>query len=390
LYLDGKLIFERSAQTQPISIKTVALEGGRAYAVRFDYVHADHHARIGFGVRRADQIVDPAARRWRRALTWRSCWPATIPPRAEGYDRTFQLPLGQDDLINAVRAANKNTVVAITSGGGVDMTKWIDRVPALVQTWYPGQEGGTALAQLLVGAFSPSGKLPATFERRLEDNPTFHNYYPQKPKPDMKVAYNEGVFLGYRHYDNAGTRPLFPFGHGLSYTTFKLANLRVSPDAIDGGGGDGGGGGASDNGGASSSGGDALVTVSFDVTNTGARPGAEVAQVYVGDHHAPVPRPLKELKGFRQADAQAGRDPARAGAAQPARLLVFRRRRPALGGGARRLRHPGRDVVATRSTCAARSRCADGHRRRSSRSSPRWSIEMPTSSTGFPVRPTSR
>jgi beta-glucosidase len=278
LYLDGKLIFERSAQAQPIATRTLQLEGGHAYAVRFDYVHTDHHARVGLGVRRADQLLDPAAKtlaaRADVAVVLAGFDPMT---EAEGYDRTFQLPLGQDELINTVRAANKNTIVAITSGGGVDMLKWIDRVPAVLQTWYAGQEAGTALAQLLVGAFSPSGKLPASFERRLEDGAAFRSYYPQAPKPSMKVAYSEGVFVGYRHFDQGGVKPLFPFGHGLSYTRFKLGDLRITPDSVDG---------------------DAPVTVSFALSNTGARAGAEVVQVYVADHHAAVPRPPKELKGF--------------------------------------------------------------------------------------------
>jgi beta-glucosidase len=173
-----------------------------------------------------------------------------------------------------VRNANKNTIVVVTAGGGVDMSRWVDGTHAIVQAWYPGQEGGRALAQLLFGEFSPSGKLPVTFERRLEDGATFGSYLPDQ---DGKIAYREGVFLGYRHFDKAGTKPLFPFGHGLSYTKFKYGNLAVSPAvmAVDG-----------------------VVTVAFDVTNQGHREGAEVAQVYVGDRQKAVPRPPKELKGF--------------------------------------------------------------------------------------------
>jgi beta-glucosidase len=293
LYLDGKLIFERSAQMQPISVKNVALEEGRAYAVRFDYVHGDHHARVGLGVRRADQIIDPAAKalaaRADVAIVLAGFDPMT---ESEGYDRTFQLPLGQDDLINVVRAANKNAIVVLTSGGGVDMTKWLDRVPALVETWYAGQEAGTALGELLVGAFSPSGKLPATFERRWEDSAVYKSYYPMAPAGqkseaagDKKVIYSEGIFVGYRHFDQSGRKPLFPFGYGLSYTRFKLGALAVTPDTLDG---------------------DGPITVAFDVTNVGRREGAEVAQVYVGDKHAPVPRPPKELKGFVKVSLKAG------------------------------------------------------------------------------------
>lgn len=194
---------------------------------------------------------------------------------SEGADRTFDLPAGQDELIREISSVNKNVIVVITAGGGVDMTGWIDAVPAILHAWYTGQEGGSALTRILFGEVSPSGKLPASFERRWEDNPVFNSYY---PKPgENHVAYSEGIFLGYRGYDRAATKPLFPFGYGLSYTHFEYSHLSVSPEA----GGD-----------------PATVTVSFDIKNSGGRAGAEVAEVYVGDAHSPVPRPVKELKGF--------------------------------------------------------------------------------------------
>lgn len=193
---------------------------------------------------------------------------------SEGSDRTFRLPPGQDDLIQEMVAANKNTIVVVTSGGNVDMSGWIDRVPALIEAWYPGQEGGTALADILLGNVNPSGRLPVTFERRWEDNPVHDSYYPLPGT--NKIVYKEGVFVGYRGYERNGTKPLFPFGYGLSYTTFSYRNLAVTP--------------------ASSTNGKAAV--SFEVTNTGRTEGAEVAQVYVSDSHARAPRPAKELKGF--------------------------------------------------------------------------------------------
>ncbi len=194
---------------------------------------------------------------------------------SEGADRTFHLPDGQDELIREISRINKNVIVVITAGGGVDMTGWIDAVPAILHAWYPGQEGGSALARILFGEVSPSGKLPASFERRWEDNPVFNSYY---PKPgESHVGYSEGIFLGYRGYDRAATKPLFPFGYGLSYTHFEYSHLSVSSEA----GGD-----------------PAMVTVAFEIKNAGARAGAEVAEVYVGDAHSPVPRPVKELKGF--------------------------------------------------------------------------------------------
>ncbi len=287
LSVDGKPVIDRARGPQPINFVTLALVAGRPYAVRFEYLHGDHHARVGLGVRRADQLVDPAA----RALAARADVVVVVAgfdpmTESEGYDRTFELPAGQDELISIVRAANPKVVVAITSGGGVDMTHFVDQVPAVIETWYPGQEGGTALAEVLFGDVNPSGKLPATFERRLEDGATAQSY---APRADKKVIYSEGLFLGYRHFDRSGGKPLFPFGYGLSYTRFKYGALANAPEAV-----------PADDGRASS------VTVSFDLTNVGRRRGAEVAQLSVADRHAPVPRPLKELKGFARVDLAPG------------------------------------------------------------------------------------
>ena len=202
---------------------------------------------------------------------------------SEGADRTFQLPLAQDELINQIAAANKNTIAVVTSGGAVDMNAWLGHVPALFESWYAGQAQGTALAQLLFGDYSPSGKLPVTFERNWEDNPAHDNYYPKAGQ--KQTEYKEGVFIGYRHFDKSTVKPQFPFGFGLSYTTFTYQNLSIKPAGV-----------------ASAQ----AFTVSFDVTNTGHRAGAEVAEVYVGEPHASVPRPAKELKGFAKVQLNAG------------------------------------------------------------------------------------
>jgi beta-glucosidase len=199
----------------------------------------------------------------------------------ESGDRTFRLLPGQDELINQMAAVNKNTVVVMTSGGGVDMTAWVDHVPALLEAWYPGQEGGTAVAQVLFGEFNPSGRLPISIERRWEDDAAYNSYYPKEGS--KKVEYSEGIFVGYRHFDKSAVKPLFPFGYGLSYTSFNYKNLTISPASSDD-----------------------QVTVAFDVTNTGSRAGADVAEVFVGDHHAPVPRPVKELKGFAKVNLSPG------------------------------------------------------------------------------------
>jgi beta-glucosidase len=200
----------------------------------------------------------------------------------EGADRTFDLPFGQEELIRQISAQNKNTVVAMTSGGNVDSAAWLDKVPAYLQLWYAGEAGGTALAEVLFGDVNPSGHLPATFERKAEDNPTYANYYPEGDT--RRVTYKEGIFVGYRGYEKNGVKPLFPFGYGLSYTTFKFANLTVAPDNSAAGN----------------------FTVSFDVTNTGDRSGVTVAQVYVADDHSAVPHPAKQLKGFARVNLKAG------------------------------------------------------------------------------------
>jgi beta-glucosidase len=208
---------------------------------------------------------------------------------SEGADRTFRLPPGQDELIQEISAANKNTIVVLTSGGGVDMNAWLDRVPALLEAWYPGQEGGKAAAEIFFGDVNPSGRLPATFERRWEDNPSHDSYYPSSGT--NRVVYKEGIFVGYRGYEHNGTKPLFPFGYGLSYTSFKYANLTIKlADAT------------TKRDGLSAP----LFQISFDVTNTGARGGADVAQIYVADPHSKASRPAKELKGFARIELKPG------------------------------------------------------------------------------------
>jgi beta-glucosidase len=201
---------------------------------------------------------------------------------SEGSDRTFRLPPGQDELIQAMSEANKRTVVVMTSGGAVDMSEWLGRVPALLQAWFPGQEGGIAVAEILFGAVNPSGRLPATFERRWRDNPAHDYYYPEPGT--RRINYREGIFVGYRGYEKNGVALLFPFGHGLSYTSFRYGNLSLSHQKTN----------------------DGNVTVSFDITNTGSRPGADVPQVYIADTHSSVPRPPKELKGFAKVSLEPG------------------------------------------------------------------------------------
>jgi beta-glucosidase len=195
---------------------------------------------------------------------------------SEDFDRpSMDLPAGQDELIEAVAAANKNTIVVIVAGSPVTMTKWIGRVPAVVAAWYGGQEAGHAIGDILFGAQNPSGKLPVTFPKQLADSPAYGNY----PGENLHVAYAEGIYVGYRGFDKRDVEPLFPFGHGLSYTKFDYSGLKISPGKVAAG---------------------KQVEVTIEVRNSGSRAGAEIVQLYVHDVKSSVDRPLKELKGFQR------------------------------------------------------------------------------------------
>jgi beta-glucosidase len=195
----------------------------------------------------------------------------------EGHDRRdLDLPGKQVELIEAVADANPNTVVVVNSGSPIRFGGWLSRVRAVLQCWYPGLEMGHALADVLSGRVNPSAKLPMTVPCRLADTPT----YLDSPGEDGRVRYGERVFIGHRYYDRRGIEPQFPFGHGLSYTTFALGDaVHVLRD-------------------------DDGVTVGIDVTNTGERAGAEVVQVYVAPPTSGVARPDRELKGFTKVHLQ--------------------------------------------------------------------------------------
>jgi beta-glucosidase len=285
LYVDDKLLMDEwEWESTDLQLNTLALEAGKSYKVRLEYFDKGESSSIGFGVISGDTPELKEARATAaKADAVILCVGFDETTEGEGRDRTFGLPGGQDDLIRTVESVNKNVVVVLTAGGNVEMTKWIDTTPALIHTWYPGQEGGEALAKILFGDVSPSGKLPASFERRWQDNATYNSYYDKNG--NRHVAYTEGLFLGYRHFDKSDVKPLFPFGYGLSYTTFKYGNLNVTPSSFSG---------------------DDPVTVSFDVTNTGQREGAEIGEVYVSDGHSKIERPVKELKGFGKVDLQPG------------------------------------------------------------------------------------
>jgi beta-glucosidase len=199
----------------------------------------------------------------------------------EGWDRPhLNLPGEQNELVRAIAAANPRTVVVLNVGSPVAMP-WLSSVPAVVLAHYPGMEGGHAIANVLFGDVNPSGKLPVSFPQRIEDTPAYYN---TSHPGQRSVVYGEGIFVGYRHYDFKDVAPLFPFGHGLSYTTFEYGELRAPTTAKVG----------------------QAIQVTLTVKNSGARAGKEVAQVYVRDVAASVARPPKELKGFHKLSLQLG------------------------------------------------------------------------------------
>ena len=203
----------------------------------------------------------------------------------EGADRAgLELPYEQDLLIAGLAKANPNTVVIIVSGNAVAMP-WVAQVPAIVAAWYGGTEAGNALAAVLFGDVNPSGKLPFTFPVRLQDNGA--HAAGDYPGDGRNVTYHDDIFVGYRWLDKEKIKPLFAFGHGLSYTTFQYGKAIAGKSKIT----------ASD-----------IVTITLPVKNTGVRDGAEVVQLYISDRKASLPRPVKELKGFKKVFLKAGEE----------------------------------------------------------------------------------
>lgn len=190
----------------------------------------------------------------------------------------MSLPGHLDTLILRVAKCNPNTVVVLQAGSPIEMP-WIQDVPAVLQAWYGGNECGNAIADILFGDINPSGKLPLTFPKRLKDNPTYLHYKSERGR----TLYGEDIYIGYRYYEALELDVLFPFGHGLSYTTFALSDLRVSKDDKTG-----------------------ISKISCLVTNTGTVAGAEVVQLYIAQRNPSIRRPEKELKGFSKVFLEPG------------------------------------------------------------------------------------
>ena len=261
----------------------ITLEAGRWYPIRAEFFTRSEkgYFRLGWARPYPERLAEAvaAARGADAAIVFAGLHESL---ESEGVDRkTLALPWAQAELIRAVSAVNPRTVVVLNGGGAFTTAGWGANARAILHAFYPGQAGSEAIFRVVRGLVNPSGKLPVSFPKRIEDSSSFGNY----PGSGGRVTYREGIFVGYRGHDAKKIAPLYPFGFGLSYTQFRFADLRVektgAPEAP-------------------------TFRVTFDVTNTGPRAGAEVAQVYVGARNPRVPRPPRELKGFARVELAPG------------------------------------------------------------------------------------
>lgn len=288
LYLDGKLIIDkwRIRDAGRLISEFIPLQAGHRYQVRLEMFENIGYAKIRFGIKKVEEgdQLDKAVKLAQQSDAVVLCVGLRKDLEGEGHDReTLELPEKQIELIKTVGFANSKTVVVLYNGTPVLMDRWLGVVPAVLEAWYPGQEGGNAIADVLFGDVNPSGKLPLTFPHRWEDCPAYGTY----PGAEDSAEYREGIFVGYRWFDEKGFEPLFPFGHGLSYTTFSYSDLKIVPDVVSA---------------------DSSVTVQLKVKNTGEMVGDEVVQVYVHDIKSSLPRPPKELKGFARVHLEPGEE----------------------------------------------------------------------------------
>lgn len=281
--VDGKPVIDQW-KLGPSTNKSakVSLQKGKSYDLQVEYFQDGGDALARFVWQAPDKTGYDAAADLAKASDVAIVCVSTMRKEGEGSDRpSMDLPNKQAELILAVAAANPKTVVIVNNGTPVSMSGWVDKTPAVIDAFLPGQEGGAALAAILFGDVNPSGKLPDTLAANRSDYPDYDGY----PGANHRIDYKEGIYVGYRHFDKDNIAPLFPFGHGLSYTTFGYANLKLSQPVMHS---------------------DGVVTVTADVTNTGKRAGEEVVQLYMHDTQPKIDRPVRELKGFAKISLKSG------------------------------------------------------------------------------------
>jgi beta-glucosidase len=307
LYVNGQLLIDTFLSPMPppvygTTIPTFAkifLQAGQAYDVKLEYhrtsgFYGNSGALEGVQFSWTPLVVPPILASYDAVVM---CQGIDNEYDGEGIDLAFKfedqgeaglekaiiMPEYQDELIQNVVGTNPRTIVVLHGTGNFDVQNWINEVPGLLHAWYPGENGGQALAEILFGDVNPSGKLPITMEKLLRDNPTTANY--PTTSDALSIRYTEGIFVGYRGYEKNNIAPQYPFGFGLSYTTFAYSDIKVDPAVFNG---------------------TEPVRVSFTVSNTGKSAGAEVAELYVGQQNPTIDRPIKELKGFQKVFLQPG------------------------------------------------------------------------------------
>jgi len=286
LYLDGKLIIDAWTDQAPgkFKITQFQFEQGRIYDLKIEFYENWGSSRCIFGLEKfkpSPATIEAITLAKNSDLVIMGMGlNAEMEGEAKDRDR-LALPKAQIDLIKSVAEVNKNVVVVLNGGTPILMSEWIDDVPAIINTLYPGQEGGNAVANILFGDVSPSGKLPVTFPKKWEDSPVANTY----PGDRDYLYHKEGIFVGYRHFDKENIEPLFPFGFGLSYTTFEFSDLRINKTSM---------------------GRDDELTIELTLKNTGKVDGAEVVQLYIHDKKSSVEREVKSLKGYKRVHLKVG------------------------------------------------------------------------------------
>ncbi len=280
LYIDNKMVIDNWGYHAPQERSySTHLEKGKFYSITVEYFQAKGGSMVRLGLTEAaDNLIRQAVAVAKKSDLVLLCVGTSAYYETEGEDReNLKLPADQDKLIEEVAKANKNTVVVMITGAPVVMSGWINDVPGLVEAWFGGDEAGNAIADVLLGKYDPSGRLPITYPVKWSDCSAYGCYKHQ----DSVSVYSDGIFVGYRWFDKHNIKPLFPFGYGLSYTTFSYTDLKVAPK-------------------------ENKFQVTFDVRNTGTVAGVAIPQLYVHDPDLAADAPVKELKKFERVSLKPG------------------------------------------------------------------------------------
>jgi beta-glucosidase len=286
LFLDGKMILDYWIDSRPSKFKMaqVQLKTGQLYDIKVEFYENMGSASCKLGLASLDKSnqLQKAIKLAKESDLVVLCLGLNKELEGESTDREeLTLPIKQVELLSEIVKVNPRAIVVLNNATPVLMTGWVDKVPAVIEAFYPGQEGGNALADILFGDVNPSGKLPITIMKRREDASDFGTY----PGTKSLADYKEGIFVGYRHFDKNNIEPLYPFGFGLSYTTFDMTDLKLSSPVMS----------VKDS-----------INVNVAVSNTGKIAGDEIVQLYIADEEASVEREVKSLKGFKRVHLMPG------------------------------------------------------------------------------------